>query len=118
MELVFLTTAKFADDLRSLGPEGQHRVEMALNLAANSFLVGRVPPGGGVKQLPKPELPSGLESTLYVLRASRYRVMLTLDPDPLFSEMRVTLLRVVRRDRMDQTYGELVKSLYHDLPRR
>lgn len=61
-------------------------------------------------------MPEGLDSSLYVLRASpQIRVILTIEEDPLFDQKIVTLFRVVRHDDMDRAFNSIAESLYQHL---
>jgi hypothetical protein len=53
-----------------------------------------------------PVLRSKLQSSLYSIRAARdIRVLATIDDDPLFDRIIVTLLRVVRKKNIDKVLG-------------
>jgi hypothetical protein len=61
-------------------------------------------------------LKDGLGPSLYSLRVGRdIRVILTIDDDPIFARMLVTLFRVVRRDELAQAYRSTAHLLYRDL---
>jgi hypothetical protein len=58
-------------------------------------------------------LKNGLSPSLYSLRVGRdIRVILTIDDDPIFARMLVTLFRVVRRDELAQAYRSTANILY------
>ena len=62
------------------------------------------------------QLKDGLGASLYSLRVGRdIRIILTIDDDPIFARMLVTLFRVVRRDELTQAYRSTAHLLYRDL---
>lgn len=62
------------------------------------------------------ELKKGLESSLYCLKIPKnLRVILVYDEDPLFEQVLITLIRVVRRDNLErilESIGELLYQYY------
>lgn len=62
-----------------------------------------------------PEL-NGYESSLYVLSVSpRLRIILTVDEDPIFGQVVLTLSRVIDHADCNKTYRAVAQSLYADL---
>ncbi|MBU1751224.1 MAG: hypothetical protein KKA73_26365 [Chloroflexi bacterium] len=62
------------------------------------------------------ELHGGLETSLYTLRLGEgIRVILTVDDDPLFDQIIVTLIKVVNRSELPRAFISAAKSLYQSL---
>ena len=55
----------------------------------------------------------GDESSLYVLQVSRdVRIIMTIDDDPLFDQILITLLHVVRHSNLEKVFKSIAESLY------
>jgi mRNA-degrading endonuclease RelE of RelBE toxin-antitoxin system len=67
-------------------------------------------------QRPLPiHLKGGFSSSLYSLRVGRdIRLIMTVDDDPVFGQILVTLFRVVRHDEVDRSYRLIAHLLYRN----
>lgn len=76
----------------------------------------------GYRKLDPLSQPLGLdeyESSLYVLKASqKIRVILSIDEDPIFNRVVLTLFRAVRHDDLDAAQKDIAESLYQGLLHR
>lgn len=120
MELQFDITSCFEKDLGHLSTRDQNHVAASINKYAATFDVEKGDPTRHIYQpLHKILLPEGLDSSLYVLRATQQiRVIMTVEDDPLFGRQLVTLIRVVKRDELDRAFNSIAESLYHHLQTR
>ena len=113
MDILYQSTKRFEKDLSSLGAEEKNRAVKAINRLGEETLLNE---GSHKLKLVKPlsvELAEDLDSTLYVYRATpRIRIVLTVDNDPLFDEVVVTLLRAVTCDKMHQAFRSMAESIY------
>jgi hypothetical protein len=57
----------------------------------------------------------GIDASIYVLPVEDWRIVFTMDEDPLFGQLIVTLLRVVRSDDLEHAIASLIQLLYRDL---
>lgn len=116
MEIKFDITRYFEKDLKQLGAEDQSNIAISINRYAATFDIWH---GGKSQHIYQPHkilLPNGLDSSLYVLRATdQIRVILAIDEDPLFDQKIVTLIRVVKHDDLDRAFNSIAKSLYQQL---
>lgn len=114
MDLIFESTAEFEADLAQFPQKVRNQVIRKTNLL-ESLAQGHLP-----SQLCKPIQPkllSGLASSLYVMRVDPYlRIILTVDRDPLFDQLTITLLQIVRHDdvEVEKAYKSWAKRLYQD----
>lgn len=116
MELQFEITRRFEKDLDRLSIADQARVAAGIDRHAGSFDSEAGHPSGHVYRPREVLLPQGMESTLYVLRATRdIRAILAIDDDPLFDRKLVTLLRAVKRNEIERAYRLIAESLYRHL---
>lgn len=116
MELQFDITRHFEKDLGRLSTRDQNRVAASINKYAATFDVERGDSTRHIYQLHRILLPEGLDSSLYVLRATQQiRVILTIEDDPLFGRKLVTLIRVVKHDELDRAFNSITESLYQHL---
>ena len=116
MEVQFDITRRFEKDLNALSKEGQRRIALSIDRYASSFDAERGEPSEHIYQPHKILLPEGLDSSLFVLRATpKIRVILTIEDDPLFDRKLITLIRVVKHDELDRAFHSISKSLYQRL---
>ncbi|MDQ8181689.1 hypothetical protein [Pelagicoccus sp. SDUM812005] len=103
----------FEKGISKLGPEEKKRTISAINRLGHE--VSTQGHSHNIKLL-RPlsiKLTEGLDSTLYVYRATpKVRIVLTIDPDPLFEQTIVTLLRVVSHDGMKKAFSSMADSIY------
>src|SRR5271157_1411890 len=115
MELVFDSTKVFEEELHGLQRKEQTSLVVKLNSTAQFLLDDCDLFYRSVFRPHRIMLRGGLESTLYVLRAGRdLRVIMTVDEDPIFGQIVITLLRVVRHKELDKVYRGLAESIYRE----
>lgn len=113
MDVTFEITAAFEKDLDALPKKERLRIINKINMYCSLLDGDRA---GFFKHAHRPVVPvlhSQLRSSLYSLRVAReMRVLVTVDNDPLFGRILVTLLRVVRYKNLDKVYRRLAESIY------
>lgn len=113
MEIQFDITEKYEKEFSKLSTKDQKSVALSIDKYAASFDVEKGDVTGKVFQLHKIQLPTGLDSSLYVLRSTQnIRVILTIEEDPLFCKKIITLMSVVNHDSMEKAYRSVSESLY------
>lgn len=116
MELQFDITRRFEKELKKLSKEDQRRIAVSLDRHAASFDPDHGAATMHIYQPHKLVLPEGMDSSLYILRATdKLRVILTVENDPLFGRKTITLIRVVSHDELDRAYNSIAESLYQGL---
>jgi mRNA-degrading endonuclease RelE of RelBE toxin-antitoxin system len=116
VELQFEITRRFEKDLARFSTADQRRVAASIDRSAGSFNPELGDPSGHIYRPHKVLLSQGMDSTLYALRAApSVRVILAIDDDPLFNRKLVTLLRVVKHDKIDRAFRSMAESLYQHL---
>lgn len=116
MNLVFHSSETFEQDLQQFAAYLQAKIVQRVNEVAQAFIADRKI---FARQARKPynlQLYNGFDSSLYsIVVKPDLRVILTVDEDPLFDQVIVTLLRVVKRPDLYSTYTSVAESLYQDL---
>jgi hypothetical protein len=116
VELQFEITRRFEKDLDRLSLADQARVAASIDRYAASFDPEAGDPSGHVYRSREVLLPQGMQSTLYVLRATRdIRAILAIDEDPLFDRKLVTLFRAVKHSEIERAFRSIAESLYQHL---
>ena len=55
------------------------------------------------------------ESSLYALRVNKdIRIILTVDEDPLFDQILITLLHIVRHSNLNKVFNGIAESIYQN----
>jgi len=109
----FRSTEGFERDLAALPDAERDRVINAINAKSQLLVKDRTASAREFIRPYKILLHGGLESSMTEARVGRdLRVLLTLDDDPIFGQVIVTLLRVVRRGELKRAFDETVQLLY------
>jgi hypothetical protein len=119
MNLLFHSTEAFEQDLQQFDACLQERIAQRVNEVAQAFIEDRQV---FAQQARKPytlHLSNAFDSSLYsVIVEPDLRVILTVDDDPLFDQVIVTLMRVVKRPDLYNAYTSAAKTLYQNLNER
>lgn len=102
MELLFESTNKFEKDLNQFDDQEKGKIVKKLNEQCASLKDGLDTFYKKVVRPLKIKLNNGLEPSLYCLKVNRdVRIIITVDDDPLFDQIIITLMRVVRHNQKD-----------------
>ena len=114
MELVVEHTKEYKEDIRQVTVEERKVIDTKISAMAGSLLNGKT---AFFDQASKPyifKLKHGAESSLYVLRVgNNQRAIASVDEDPLFDKINLTLYRLVDRDKADEVYKEVGTGIYN-----
>ena len=115
MRLSFEVTERFQRDLSRFAAIDRARITKRVQFLGDLFAGDRQ---GFYKYVTRPitiRLSGDLESSLWVARVSNdIRLLFTAEEDPVFDELVVTLLRVVRHGELLPAFKQLANSLYTD----
>lgn len=116
MEVVFDSTKNFEKQIKKLPPKDRDLVVKKLNHYAKNLPVNKeefFKHAHSIKHfLPRFSI-RGEKSSLYVLRVTAdQRIILTVDDDPIFGKIIVTLFAIVRHDDIERSLKGIVESLY------
>jgi hypothetical protein len=115
MNLLFQSTEDFEQDLQQVDTPTRQRIVHSLNQVARAFVEDKKTFARHARKPYRVKLGDGYDSSLYAVRVdSDLHAILTVDDDPLFDQVIITLIRVVNRADLKETYGLVAKALYQD----
>ena len=113
MELIFESTKKFEKELAQFQNKEKKKIIEKINSICSLLETKRQ---NFFKRVYKPlmiKLLNQQDSSLYTLRINKdIRVVLTVDDDPIFDQIIISLLHVVRHDAIKNVYQGIAESLY------
>lgn len=117
MDILIESTSRFEQDISNMSEEEKELAIQKINDCAALFPEHKSNAYRKLRRLPLNI--SGYESSLYTMRVSpEARIILTVDEDPIFSQVIFTLFRVANRDDFNKAYQGVVESLYKDMMHR
>ena len=119
MNLLFNTTKDFENDLSNFEEATRSKITERVNLVAQAWIHDKEAFARSTRQPSAIALDYGYQSSLYVVQIQpEIYVLLTIEDDPIFDQVVVTLLRVVEHAQLDATYLALIEALYRDFSGR
>ena len=113
MELLFESTDKFENDLNQFSDREKSQIVEKLNHRCATLKNGFTTFYRSVVRPLKIRLRNDFEASLYSLKVNRdIRIILTVDDDPLFDQIIITLMRVVRQHDLETAFRGIAESLY------
>jgi mRNA-degrading endonuclease RelE of RelBE toxin-antitoxin system len=113
-ELVFHDTETFQDDWHKLDIAERGRLATELNDCCQLLLYKPAEFQRRVENI-RAQLAEGLDASLYVLHVEDVRIVFTVDDDPLFKQITITLLRVVHANQLAEACDLVTQALYNHL---
>ncbi len=114
MELVFHDTESFQRDWQAYDPEVRSHLGTEINDCCQRLLYEPAEFDRCVERI-RPRLAGGIDASLYVLPVDDIRILFTVDEDPVFEQLTVTLLRAVREDEFENASASVIQDLYQGL---
>ena|SRR2546423_13313187 len=116
MELIFKATKQFEEGLRKrFNSTEREKITQRINKYCQLLLTDRAAFFRRVNQPTAIKLRDGLESSLYILRIdNKTRVILSVDDDPIFDQVIITLMAIYEHDGSSKVFDSIAKSLYRD----
>jgi hypothetical protein len=111
MDLMFQDTESFQEGWQWLDPTLRGKLATELNDCCQLLLYDSEAFHQLVENIQQP-LSGGLNASIYVLPVDTWRIVFTMDEDPVFGQVVVTLLRVVQADHLANTLGSVARMLY------
>jgi mRNA-degrading endonuclease RelE of RelBE toxin-antitoxin system len=116
MELEFNITESFDKDIKSLSTDRQDNIKDKINLVSGSLLNGKT---AFMQNASMPyifNLKGGLDSSLYLVKVDEdNRMIATVDDDPIFDKVSLTLFRLVNNKDAERVYKEVGEELYKSI---
>jgi len=114
LELTFQETNLFVEDWQAYSVEERGHLASELNDCCQFLLYDEAEFNNRAEAI-RPPLADGMEATLFALPVDAVRILFTVDEDPVFGQLTVTLLRAVRADCHDEACETIIQTLYGDL---
>ncbi len=113
MELEFDITQSFSDDMGTLSERERSVVADQINLVSKSLLNGQTEFKENSSIPYIFNLKDGLDSSLYVIKADEdHRMIVSVDEDPVFDKISLTLFRLVGKESAEDVYKEIGENIY------
>jgi mRNA-degrading endonuclease RelE of RelBE toxin-antitoxin system len=115
MDILIESTKEFEQDLEKFSNTEKFKIIKKLNryvelLSENKKLIYQ-----NSTQLREIRLNENYDSSIYSLRINeKIRIILTIDDDPIFERILITLFRVVKPEDAPKAYNSVAESLYQD----
>lgn len=115
MDILIESTKEFEQDLEKFSNTEKFKIIKKLNryvelLSENKKLIYQ-----NSTQLREIRLNENYDSSIYSLRINeKIRIILTIDDDPIFERILITLFRVVKPEEAPKAYNSVAETLYQD----
>lgn len=114
LELTFQETQGLLDEWQQLDVSVRSALGTELNDVCQFLLYDKEKFNAGVEEIHH-QVSEGLDASLMAIEAEGHKVLFSVDEDPLFHQLAVTLYRAVPSDTFESTCEELFDRLYHEL---
>ena len=118
MDILIQSTKEFEQDLEAFSKPEQSNIIEKMNQDFQILLNDKnsLFEQKNLAQMQTIKLTNDYDSSLYSLRINpKIRVILTIDDDPIFDRIIITLFRVVKSSEASEAYNSVVKYIYKDL---
>lgn len=114
MDILFESTKKFEKDLKKLTPQERERIIEKINLVGQHYLTSKS--NAEHVHVYRPlKIKLEDDTTLFAIKVSpKLRVLFTLDEDPLFDQIIMTLFRITSPEKYEKVLKGISESLYQD----
>jgi hypothetical protein len=113
MQLLFQSTQEFEQELSALSESERSGIIETINGHCPNFVCDRESLFTLVHQPREIQLTNRCCSSLYVMPAGHDRaIILTLDEDPIFDQLIITLIRLVPTSECTEVYMDVARRLY------
>ncbi|MCW3109389.1 MAG: hypothetical protein JWQ09_3895 [Segetibacter sp.] len=113
MQIEFDITKQFDEDIKNLTLDDREKVTEKINYISTSLLNGKTAflENSFIPYLFK--LKNGLESSLFLIKADENkRIVASVDEDPIFEKISLTLFRLVDQQDAEEAYKQIGKEIY------
>jgi len=116
MDLEFHITQSFDNDIKSLSEDRRNKITDEINLVSGSLLNGRTAFMDKASMPHIFNLKGGLDSSLYLVKVDdEKKMVVTVDDDPIFDKVSLTLFRLINDGDAEQVYKEVGEQLYKSI---
>jgi hypothetical protein len=115
VKLVFESTESFEKEISFFDDDQRLLIVSEINNYFNLLLSNPVKFYQKIEQPLQFKLANDYDSSLYILEVSdNFKLIFTLDEDPIFEQIIITLFRLVKENEAIKIYQETGDLLYHD----
>lgn len=115
MKLVFESTESFEKEISFFNDDQRLLIVSEINNHFNLLLLNPVKFYQKIEQPLQFKLANDYDSSLYILGVNdNFKLIFTLDEDPIFEQIIITLFRLVKENEAIKVYQETGDLLYHD----
>ena len=107
-------TKAYMKDLRKFTPQEKNKIDQKINRMVDLYLTHPEHFYQNIIKLNR-RIPGAdaMESSLYVYKLDRkIRLIFSIDEDPIFDQLLITLFRMVRPDNLEKAFRSIASSLY------
>lgn len=116
MKLEFDITQSFNEDISELSDLQIEAVKKQINFVSQSLLNGQTAFKENSSIPYIFNLKDGLDSSLFLIRIDKdKRIVASVDEDPIFDKISLTLFRLVDKNQAENVYKQVGKDLYSKL---
>lgn len=116
MNIEVYYTTSFSEDLTRLSSTQKKVVEREIDTVSQSFLNGKTEFKANSSIPYIFNLKGGLDSSLYLIKVDpALRVIATVDEDPMFDKISLTLFRLVDKANAEDDYKQVGEEIYRKL---
>lgn len=114
LELVFQETQGLVEEWEKLDYPIRAALGTELNDICQFLLYDKEKFEAGVEEVHH-QVAEGIDASLFAVACEGHKVLFSVDEDPLFGQLTVTLYRAVASEAFDETCEDLFDKLYHEL---
>ena len=119
MNITFHSTEDFEKDLHGFDAVTRQKITRHVNQVAQEFVKDKKAFARHARKPCRVKLSNGYDSSLYSVKVeANVRVLLTVDDDPIFEQVIVTLMRAVKRSQSKEAFGTVLGILNQHLDSR
>jgi hypothetical protein len=99
-----------------LSSDQREKISKQINVVSQSLLNGKTAFNENSSIPYIFNLKGGLDSSLFLIRVDQdYRIVASVDEDPIFDKISLTLFRIVDKNNAEKTYREVGEDIYTKL---
>ncbi len=114
LELVFQETQLFVDDWNNYSADERSTIATRLNDCCQFLLYDPAEFDRRTEEV-RPQLVDGLDASMYSLTVGKNQLLFSVDEDPVFEQLTVTLYRVMAAEHFDEACQLVFEKIYSDL---
>ena len=112
MDIIIESTKKFESDIKKIDKPSKSKLIAKIN-NLSEHLQSNQEKHKDLYKLKKIDLGASLEDSMYIYKiGTKLRIILSIESDPLFDNINMTLYRCVKPDNLDKAFKSIIQSIY------